>query len=86
MVEKRIPVRLIFGVGDIRTSLGGTSGECGGWVMRGEFVSVRNRCATGDMWLERYRDAETAVPATGRAVSSELLGATSARLARRNDQ
>jgi hypothetical protein len=35
--------------------------------------------------LVRYRDAETTVPATCRAASSEFYSATTAKLARRND-
>jgi hypothetical protein len=34
-------------------SLGARSGECGGWVMTGMFVSAsaKNCCITGDVWL-----------------------------------
>jgi hypothetical protein len=36
--------------------------------------------------LERYHNAETTVPATRRAASSELHRAASAKFARRSDQ
>jgi len=46
----------------------------------GEELLHNKRCVS-----VRYRDAETTLPATCRAVSTELRRATSANLARRND-
>jgi hypothetical protein len=53
MVAKRVPLRLIFEVGNSQTSLGARSGEYGGWVMTQQAM-----CGS-----VRYRDAETTVPA-----------------------
>jgi hypothetical protein len=61
-------------------SLEARSDEYGGWVMT-RIAAQQAMCGS-----VRYRDAETTVPATCRAASSELHGATSANLTRRNDQ
>jgi hypothetical protein len=53
MVAKRVPLRLIFGVGYSQQPLGARSGEYGGWVMT-------QQAMCGSM---RYRDAKTIVPA-----------------------
>ena len=82
MVAKRVLLRPIFRVGNSQKSLGARSVEYGGWVMTGMRGIAAQQAMCGSV---RYRDAETTLSATFRAVSSQLHRATSAKLARRND-
>lgn len=83
-----ISLRSIFRVGKIHKSLGGRSGDCGGWVMTGMSVSARNCSTTGDVWLGALPCCRnrSGVHATCHAASFELQRATCAKLVRRNYQ
>jgi hypothetical protein len=70
IVAKRVPLRLIFRVGNSQRSLGARSGEYGGWMMTGKFFWARNCCTTVICGSVRYRDAETIALATCHAASS----------------
>ena len=85
MVAKCVPLRTIFRAGNSQKSLGARSGDYGGWVMTRMLFSARNAAQQLMCGSVRYRGAETTLPATCRAISSELHRATPAKLARRND-
>jgi hypothetical protein len=86
MVAKRVPFRPIFRVGNSQKSLGDRrSGVYTGLVITAMFSRGRIAAQQAMCGSVRYRDAETTVPATSRAASSEFHSATAAKLARRND-
>jgi hypothetical protein len=83
MVAKCFPMRSIFRVWNSQNSLGAI---CGEYVVGSsqESISQRGIAALQAMCGSvRYREAETTVPATCRAASSELHRATSEKHVRR---